>query len=28
MGIDHANYSHANEAIADHTRKALIADFA
>ena len=28
MGIDHANYSHANEAIADHTRQALIADFA
>jgi len=28
MGIDHANYSHANEAIADRTRKALIADFA
>jgi len=28
MGIDHANYSHANEAISDNTRKALIADFA
>ncbi|MBM4214341.1 MAG: DUF3501 family protein [Gammaproteobacteria bacterium] len=28
MGIDHANYTHANEAIADNTRKALIADFA
>ena len=28
MGIDHVNYLHANEAIADNTRKALIADFA
>jgi hypothetical protein len=28
MGIDHAHYTHANDAIADHTRRALLADFA
>ena len=28
IGIDHANYTHANDALAETTRKALLADFA
>jgi len=28
MGIDHENYRHANDALAEETRAALIADFA
>ena len=28
VGIDHANYAHANDALPDATRAALLADFA
>jgi hypothetical protein len=28
VGIDHANYTHANDALPDTTRAALFADFA
>jgi hypothetical protein len=28
IGIDHANYTHANDSLAENTRKALLADFA
>jgi len=28
VGIDHANYAHANDALPDATRVALLADFA
>jgi hypothetical protein len=28
VGIDHANYAHANDALPETTRAALLADFA
>ncbi len=28
VGIDHANYAHANDALPETTREALLADFA
>jgi hypothetical protein len=28
VGVDHANYTHANDSLSENTRKALLADFA